>query len=67
MAPTSGDYGAPSSLSADGGYSEYSEYSDDDCPDAEDFIDSENEGDEIIPSRRSTRGGVGGEGWGVVG
>jgi hypothetical protein len=54
MAPTSGDYDASSSLAVDGGYSEYS---DDDCPDEEDFIDSENEGDEIILSRRSTRGG----------
>ena len=54
MAPTSGDCDASSSLSVDGGYSEYS---DDDCPDEQDFIDSENEGDEIIPSRRSTRGG----------
>ena len=59
-APTPGDYDASSSLSVDGGYSEYS---DDDCPDEEDFIDSENEGDEIILSRRSTQ--VGGPvGWG---
>jgi hypothetical protein len=54
MAPTSGDSDASSSLLVDGGYSEYS---DDDCPDEEDFIDSENEGDEIILSRRSTRRG----------
>lgn len=53
MAPTSGDCDASSSLSVDGGYSEYS---DDDCPDEQDFVDSENEGDEIIPSRQSTRG-----------
>ena len=60
MAPTSGDSDASSLLSVVGGYSEYS---DDDCPDEEDFIDSENEGDEIILSRRSTR--VGGPvGWG---
>ena len=53
-APTSGDSDASSLLSVVRGYSEYSE---DDCPDEVDFIDSENEGDEIILSRRSTRGG----------
>ena len=48
MAPTSGDSDASSSLSVDGGYSEYS---DDDCPGEVDFIDSENEEDEVIPWR----------------
>jgi len=55
MAPTSGDCDASSSLSVDGGYSEYS---DDDCPDEEGFIDSANDGDEII--NPGGRHGVGG-------
>ena len=39
-----------------------SEYADSDCPDQADvldgFIDSENEEDEVIPTRRSTRSGT---------
>ena len=59
MAPTSGDCDASSSLSVDGGYSEYS---DDDCPDEEGFIDSANDGDEIIQAVDTGWGG-----WGLSG